>query len=425
MISRLTSAENEMQRSVVRTEPFPSWPVYDEECERAVLEVLRQGQGNYWSGPQGRKFQKAFADYLGVGHAISVANGTCALHTALAACGIAPGDEVITSAYSFIASSTSVLNQGAVPVFADVDPVTHCIDPADIEAKITPRTKAVICVHLYGHACDMDAIMALADRHGLFVIEDCAQAHGGEYRGRKLGGIGHAGAFSFCQEKIISTGGEGGMVTTNDAELANRASMIRDHGFDEQERQQLKAQGSLYQYFHHRMGYNFRLTNLQAALGLVLLERLDDFVAQRQRNAMELDRLLADCEFCTLPHNSDNIRHAYYQYTLMLKLDRLSIDRDDFVKEMQAEGIPAGLGNTPENYLEEVFTLRAGFGRSGFPFDYPAYAGQLQKYRPGLCPVAHQIGQQTVKLKVHPTCGLKEMQDTAVAIKRVCERHRR
>ena len=407
----------------VRTRPFPRWPVYDERCCRAVTEVLLEGQGNYWSGPQGRQFQEAFANYLSVNQAIAVANGTCALHTALAACGVGPGDQVITPAYSFVASSTSVLNQGALPVFADIDPVTHCIDPSDIEAKITPRTQAIVCVHLYGHACDMDAIMAIASRHKLCVIEDCAQAHGGEYKGRKLGSIGHAGAYSFCQEKIISTGGEGGMVTTNDGRIAELAAMVRDHGFDEQERIELKRAGSLYQYFHHRMGYNFRMTNMQAALGLVLLEGLDDNVAQRRRNAYTLNNLLGDCEFCTLPHDSDQIKHAYYQYTVTLDLEKLTVDRDTFVKAVQAQGVPAGLGNTPENYLEQIFTKRMGFAASGFPFTDPTHHADIQDYHPGMCPVAHHLGQRTFRLKVHPTCGQQEMQDTADALKVVYQRY--
>ena len=397
----------------VRTRPFPPWPVYDEKCEAAVLEVLRSGKGNYWAGPQGRQFQEAFADQVGVARAIAVANGTCALHVALAAAGVG------------IASSTAVLNQGALPVFADVDRITHCIDPIDVARKVTPRTKAVICVHLYGHACEMDAIMDIAGRHSLIVIEDCAQAHGGEYKNTKLGAIGHLGAFSFCQEKIISTGGEGGMVTTKDAKLAGLASMVRDHGFDEQERIELKQQGSLYQYFHHRMGYNFRMTNMQAALGLVLLEGLDENVAQRRRNAHDLNELLADSGFCTLPHDQDDIEHAYYQYTLTLDLGQLSVDRDKFVKALQKEGIPAGVGNSPENYLEEVYTKRAGFGDTGFPFTHEAYHDSIQQYEPGLCPVAHDVGKRTVKLKVHPTCGRQEMVDTARALEVVYARLRK
>jgi len=418
-------ADADQQMAPVRTKAFPPWPVYDEKCQQAVLDVLKRGKGNYWSGPEGRDFQKAFAEYLGVLHAVTVANGTCAIQVALAACGVGPGDEVISPAYSFIASSTAVLNQGALPVFADIDELTHTIDPADIERKITPRTKAIVCVHLYGHACDMDAIMAIAKKHDLFVVEDCAQAHGAEYKGKKLGGVGHVGAFSFCQEKIISTGGEGGMVTTNDDKIGKMASMVRDHGFDEEERIELKKQGSLYQYFHHRMGYNFRMTNMQSALGLVLLEGLDENIAQRRQNAHDLNELLADCDFCTLPHDQDDIKHAYYQYTIALDLDKISVDRDEFVKAVQKEGVPAGLGNSPENYLEEVYTKRLGFAESGFPFNLPEYQESIQDYKPGLCPVAHEVGLRTVKLKVHPTCGREEMEDTAKALKIVCERLRK
>ena len=407
----------------VRTEPFPPWPVYDERCEEAVLRVLRSGKGNYWSGPEGRTFQAKFAQYIGVDYAVAVANGTCALHAALAACEIGPGDEVITPAYSFIASSTTVLNVGALPIFADVDPHTHCVDPADIRRKITPRTRAVVCVHLYGHACDMDAIMALARENDLYVIEDCAHAQGGAYKGRKLGAIGHLGTFSFCQEKIFSTGGEGGMVTTADAALATKAAMIRDHGFDEDERIELKRAGSLYQYFHHRMGYNFRLTNLQSAIGICMLETLDENVAQRRKNAYLLNEMLAGCAVAVPPHDSDDIYHVYYQYTLSLIPDRLTVDRDTFVKELVRLGIPAGLGNSPENYLEEVYTRQQAFGQTGFPFTNPAHADSIQDYAEGLCPTARGVGRQTVKLKVHPTCGAQEMEDTATAIRWLAARY--
>lgn len=422
----MSATQTTMSNQPIRNTPFPPWPVYDQKCQQAVLEVLKSGKGCYWAGSTGREFQKAYAEYHGVAHAIAVANGTAALHMAVAACDIGPGDEVITPAYSFIASSTCVLNHGALPIFADVDKRTHCIDPADIERKIGPNTRAIICVHLYGHACDMDDIMEIAQRNGLYVIEDCAQAHGGEYKGRKLGSIGHLGAFSFCQEKIISTGGEGGMVTSNDQTLAKRAGMIRDHGFDEEERLRLKKEGSLYQYFHHRMGYNFRLTNMQSALGLVLLEGLDENVAQRRRNAYLLNELLGECDLVNLPHDDpQTMKHAYYQYTLTLQLNGLSVDRDTFVKALLEQGIPAGIGNSPENYMEEVYTRRQGFGRSGFPFNHQAYKNRIQDYKPGLCPVAHDLGRRTVKLPVHPTCGQKEMEDIAKAIKTVVQRVRK
>ncbi|MDP6777496.1 MAG: DegT/DnrJ/EryC1/StrS family aminotransferase, partial [Candidatus Latescibacteria bacterium] len=276
----------------VRTDPFPPWPYFYEDEKRAVQEVLDSGKVNYWTGSLGMDFQDRFAQYCGAAFGIAVCNGTAALHVALAAANIGPGDEVIVPARTFIASASAVLNQNAIPVFADVDPESHTIDPKSVASLVNDRTRGVIAVHLAGHPAEMDPLMEIADTHGLVVIEDAAQAHGAEYRGRKVGSLGHLAAFSFCQDKIFTTGGEGGMVTTSDEEMARTARTFKDHGCLEEERRSLLEMEQLYTYIHHRMGYNYRMTEMQAAIGLKALDRLDWNVEIRRRNAHHLKKQL-------------------------------------------------------------------------------------------------------------------------------------
>ncbi len=401
----------------VRQDPFPPWPVYGDEAKKAVIEVLDSGKTNYWAGPKGRQFQNEFAAYCGVKHAIAVNSGTSALHVALAAAEVGPGDEVIVPATTFIASATSVLNQNAVPVFADIDPRTHNVTAETIGACITPCTRAVTVVHFAGHPCDMDPIMALAEKHDLVVIEDAAQAHGAEYKGRKAGALGHIAAFSFCAEKIISTG-EGGMVTTSDERMAGIASSFRDHGFDEEERWRLKKEGAQNLYFHYRMGFNYRLTEMQSAMGLAALRELEANLAQRRRNAERLARLLSDMPAITPAYESPDVKHAYYVYPAQVDAGQLRVDRDAFVKAVRAEGIPIGLGNSPENYLEEVFTQMVGYGRTTCPFTCPMYDGRVD-YAVVHCPNAAAYGERCFRLKVHPTASAEDMDDTVRAIEKV------
>ena len=223
---------------------------------------------NYWTGVRGRQFQDEFAKFCGAEHGIAVMNGTAALHVALAAANIGPGDEVIVPPRTFIATAFSVLHQNAVPIFADVNLETQNIDVSSIREHITPRTKAIICVHLAGLTCEMDPLLDLAREFNLVIIEDAAQAHGAEYKGEKAGALGHIAAFSFCNDKHFTTGGEGGMVVTNDADMAEIARSFKDHGYEEKERRSLLELEALYTYIHHRMGYNYRMTEMQAAIGI-------------------------------------------------------------------------------------------------------------------------------------------------------------
>jgi dTDP-4-amino-4,6-dideoxygalactose transaminase len=262
------------------------WPSFDEKAIKAVEDVLRSGKVNYWTGPKGMEFEKQFAAWQGSKYAVSAATGTSALHIALTALGIGPGDEVIVPSYTFIASSFSVVQAGAIPRFADVNIDDHCISIESAEKLVNKRTRAIMPVHLYGNVCDMDKVMAFAKKHNLFVIEDNAEAFGGVYKGRKTGTIGHMAACSFCQNKTFTTGGEGGMVTTDDEELTWQARSFRDHGYDVKQRLSLLDLEQKLPYIHNMVGWNYRMTEMQSAIGLAELERIDTWnLPNRRRNA--------------------------------------------------------------------------------------------------------------------------------------------
>ena len=264
--------------------PLAPWPAYTDEEVEAASRVLRSNRVNYWTGTEGRSFEEEFARFVGVDHAVAVANGTVALDLALLAAGVSAGDEVVVTPRSFIASATAVVNAGATPIFADVDLETQSITAESIEAVLTKKTRAVICVHLAGRPCEMDPIMKLADRRGLIVIEDCAQAHGARYRGRSVGSIGHVAAWSFCQDKIITTAGEGGMVTTDDPGIWERAWSFKDHG-KSWEAVYEREHPPGFRWLHESVGTNWRLTEVQSAIGRIQLRRLAEWSDARRRNA--------------------------------------------------------------------------------------------------------------------------------------------
>jgi dTDP-4-amino-4,6-dideoxygalactose transaminase len=409
----------------LRTKPFPGWPQFEEATLQAALHPLREGRTNYWGGTRGAAFQTEFAGYCGVRHGIAVNSGTSALHVALGALGIGPGDEVIVPSYTFIATAMCVLHQNAIPVFADVDPETHTLSPIDVVTKITPRTKAILPVHLYGHPADMGALKQIAEQHGLWVVEDCAQALGATYAGRRVGSIGHINAFSFCQDKIITTGGEGGMVTTDDDELAERARSLKDHGYPEADRRKRWAEGSLYLYTHRSLGFNYRMTEMQAAIGLAELGRLDSYhLPRRARNAEVLREELERVPGLGLPTVRADCTHAWYKFPLVLDLDRLSCDREQFVLAVRAEGYPGcTLGDPAEGYLEEVFIRHAGYGPDGCPFTCPRNT-HVPDYTQAHCPVAADLGRRTVKLQVHPTLEPEDARDIGRIVRKVAEHYR-
>jgi dTDP-4-amino-4,6-dideoxygalactose transaminase len=402
----------------VRTEPFPPWPYFFDDEIQEVEKVLREGRVNYWTGTRGREFQERFARFCGAKHGIAVMNGTAALHTALAAAGIGPGDEVIVPPRSFVATAFSVLHQNAVPVFADIDPVTHNIDVRSIRERISERTRAVICVHLAGLPCDMDPIMELAVKFDLKVIEDSAQAHGGRYKGRITGTLGHIAAFSFCNDKIITTGGEGGMVVTDSDDLAQIARSVKDHGYEEVERRNLLELEALYTYVHHRMGFNYRMTEMQAAIGLKALEKLEWNLKRRRENARYLTAHLANHDALIPPFESEEFEHAYYKYYVRLDPEKIDTDRDTFVKALRAEGVPAGLGTSGEGYRERAFQELAGYGGSACPFRCPWYEGQAD-YTAVELPNAKRVAGEIFVLPVHPTLEKPDLEDFIAALEKV------
>jgi dTDP-4-amino-4,6-dideoxygalactose transaminase len=357
------------------TNKLVSWPHFDEKDIQAVTEVLKSGKVNYWTGPKGMEFEKKYARWQGSGYAISVATGTAALHTALSALGIGPGDEVIVPSYTFIATSFSVVQAGAIPRFADVNIEDHCISVKSAEKLLNEKTRAIIPVHLYGNVCDMDPVMDFAEKHSLYVIEDNAEAFGGEYKGRKTGTIGHISACSFCQNKTFTTGGEGGMVTTDNEEIAWKARSFRDHGYDVKERLNLLEMEQKLPYIHNMVGFNYRMTEMQSAIGLVELERIDTWnLPNRRRNAKILmDRLGELPQIKYMPVDTPERRNGWYVMAFSLDIESMKCDIKQFVEAAGAEGAPCWKVFWPQCHTEKAFMEKRAFGDSGFPFTSKEY----------------------------------------------------
>ena len=401
---------------------FPAWPQFDRKTEGKIVEILRSGKVNYWTGPEGRAFEEAWAKWLGVRNAVSVTNGTAALHLALTALGIGAGDEVICTSYSFIASSFCALIAGAMPVFCDVGD-DHLIDPKRIEPLITPRTKAIVVVHLYGMVADMGPIMKIARRHGLFVVEDCAQCIGGEYRGRKAGTIGDVGCFSFCQSKQITTGGEGGMVCCNDDTLAWELRSLRDHGSDVKAKLSAHRSTESRPYVHRRVGYNCRMTEIQSAIGLGELRRYDNWNLPRRK---ALGRALVEelkghplVRLC--PVDTPRRVNSWWLAPFVLREELLTVPVSKFVSEVQAEGAQAYAIFWPEMYGEEAYLKRRGFGRANYPFDDPA--SSRVDYSRADCPNARAMARATIAFWTHPVYTMRHIAADVRAFRRVAAKY--
>lgn len=387
--------------SPVRTTPLAPWPVFDDELIEASSRVLRSGRVNYWTGQEGREFEKELAASVGTRHAIVLANGTLALEGALKAVGVGPGDEVVTTSRTFLASATSVITVGATPRFADVDRDSGTITAETIEPHLTSRTRAIIAVHLGGWPCDMDGIMALAARRGIAVIEDCAQSHGGSYRGRKLGSIGHVAAWSYCQDKIMTTGGEGGAITTSDDRIWETIWSLKDHGksYDAVYRRQ-HAPG--FRWLHESFGTNWRLTEMQSAMGRVLLRRLPEWVERRRAHARLLNERFSNQPALRVTEPAGDVVHSYYKYYVYVRPENLRAgwDRDRVMNAVTAEGIPCFSGSCSEIYLEKCF-VDAGLS--------PAER----------LPVARELGETALMLMVHPTLDVSTIEQAAEAVEKV------
>jgi dTDP-4-amino-4,6-dideoxygalactose transaminase len=341
--------------------PAP-WPHFSEAEGELVQQILLSNKVNYWTGERGREFESAFANATESEFAIALANGTVALELALKCAGLGPGDEVVVTPRSFMASASSIESVDARPVFADVDLDSQNITAETIEAVLTDKTRAVICVHLAGWPCEMDSIMALAKQRNLFVIEDCAQAHGAKYKGRSVGSMGDIGAWSFCQDKIMTTGGEGGMITTNNPDLFESMWSYKDHGKNRQKMEN-PPQNRQFKFVHDNFGTNLRLTEMQAGLGLYQLGLLDDWNTDRNDNANVYSKGLSRLDGLvrtTLP--PEHIHHAYYKYYFFINEHSLRSGwtRDRIVEEVNDKGGACASGSCPEIYLEQAFTKKYG-----------------------------------------------------------------
>ena len=389
--------------------PFSPWPSFTQQEADAVSQVLLSNKVNYWTGQECRQFEEEFADWAGSKYAIALGNGTLALDAALQALGIGVGDEVIVTPRTFIASISSVVNAGATPIFADVDEATGNITPESIAAVLTDKTKGIVCVHLAGWPCDMDGIMALADQHHLYVIEDCAQAHGARYKGRSVGSIGHIGAWSFCQDKIMTTGGEGGMVTTDDEQLWRKMWAYKDHGKSYAavyETEQLPG----YNWLHESFGTNWRMTEIQGVIGRIQLAHMSDWIAKRSANAQVILESCAKWEekgYLSVPtleqaSQFPNSTHAYYKLYVYVQPNNLAEGwtRDRIIEEINALGVPCYSGSASEVYLEKAFDD----------------TGLRPENR---LPIAKQLGETSLMFLVHPTLTTAEIAQTVDAIDRV------
>ncbi|MGB1477418.1 MAG: DegT/DnrJ/EryC1/StrS family aminotransferase [Marinobacter salsuginis] len=384
--------------------PFSPWPSFTDEEANAVRDVLLSNKVNYWTGQHCREFECEFAGFAGSDYAIAVANGTVALDLALKGLGIGEGDEVVVTPRTFLASVSSIVTAGAVPVFADVDPDSQNITPETVRAVLSPRTRAIVCVHLAGWPCDMSGFMALAEEKGLFVIEDCAQAHGALFEGHSVGSIGHVGCWSFCQDKIMTTGGEGGMVTTNDRKLWSKMWSYKDHG-KSWEAVYEREHPPGFRWLHESFGTNWRMTEMQAAIGRIQLKRMAEWHAKRLLNAERIWECARSLTGLRVPEIPRQIEHAAYKCYVFVEPEQLNAgwSRDRILNEIVASGVPCFSGSCSEVYLEKAFDDTG--------------------YRPAdPLPVAQELGRTSLMFLVHPTLTDAETEKTCSVLESVMVR---
>lgn len=383
---------------------FEPWPSFTQEEADAVSQVLLSNKVNYWTGQECREFEKEFARFAETRYAVALANGTVALDVALKALGIGAGDDVIVTSRTFLASASSIVTAGANPVFADVELDSQNISRRTIEAVITPNTKAIICVHLAGWMCDMDPIMQLASDKGLYVIEDCAQAHGAKYKGKSAGSIGHIGAWSFCQDKIMTTGGEGGMVTTNDENLWKKMWSYKDHGknFDSIYNKQHPPG---FRWLHDSFGTNWRMMEMQAVIGRIQLKMMSEWTEKRTKNAERILSCFEDSPYFTVHRPSDDYVHAAYKCYVQVNMDALpeGWSRDRIMAEINTLGVPCFSGSCSEVYLEHAF-------------DHTEWRPVKRLKN------AQKLGETSLMFLVHPTLTENNIQTTEYGIQQVIGR---
>ena len=377
---------------------FTSWPSFSEEEANAVKTVLLSNKVNYWTGNECRKFEKEFAIWSNAKYAIALGNGTLALDNAFKALNISFGDEVIVTARTYIASVTSIVNAGAIPIFADVDLNSQNITPESIRSMITNKTKAIVCVHLAGWPCEMNEIIDIANEFNLYIIEDCSQAHGAKYKGKPVGSIGNIGCWSFCQDKIMTTGGEGGMVTTNDENLWNRMWSYKDHGKSYKAVYEKKHPDG-FKWLNESFGTNWRMTELQGAIGRIQLKRMSNWNSNRIFNANKIWNTTKNFTGLRVPNIPDYINHAAYKCYVFVEEKNLKKgwNRNRIMEEINKLGVPCYTGVCPEVYLEKAFD------NSGF--------------RPKERLLnAKKLGETSLIFLVHPTLNKNEIQKTCDVI---------
>lgn len=385
----------------VRKAPFAPWPSFAQAEIEAAAAVLQSGKVNYWTGQEGRRFEKEFADSVGCKYAVALANGSVALELALYALGIQPGDEVIVPSRTFVASASCVAMRGATPVFADVHRESQNITAESIRRALTPRTKSIIVVHLAGWPCDMVPILAVAHQHGLKVIEDCAQAQGATYKNKPVGSIGDVAAFSFCQDKIMTTCGEGGMLTTNDHSLWELAWSFKDHGKNYEAMSGAQSP-QVFRWVHDRIGTNWRMTEMQSAVGRTLLRKIPQMVERRRHLAALLSQHFSQIPALRVTIPPPDIGHSYYKYYVFFRPERLreGWDQVRILQAINAEGIPCFAGSCSEIYLEKAF----------------------EKWRPpARLNTARELGESSLMFLIHPTLSEQDITDTCVAVEKVME----
>jgi perosamine synthetase len=407
--------------SPVRSAPFPAYRTIGEEEKRAVMEVLDSGvlsqflgtwSPDFYGGPRVRKLEREWAKYFGVKHAVTVNSATSGLYAAVGAAGVGPGDEVIVSPYTMAASATAAVINGAIPVFADIDPVTYCISADTIRERLSPHTKAIVVVDIFGYPADFDPILALAHERGITVIEDAAQAPGATRGGEWAGALADIGVFSLNYHKTIHTG-EGGVVVTDDDRLAERLQLIRNHA-------EVVVREKGVDDLVNMIGFNYRMTEIEAAIGSEQLKKLEGLVRTRVERANQLTESLRGLPGLTTPHVEADMRHGYYIYAINYDERVHGVPRKLFAEALRAEGIPISEGYVRPLYLEPMYQQRIGFGRDGFPFTYPGYRGTVS-YESGLCPTVERMHfREVLCLSIcHAGASAADIRDAADAFEKV------
>ena len=386
--------------------------VMEQEEIEAATDVIRSGRLWLYNGKYTEQFEEEFARYVGTKHAISFVNATCGIETALAAAKIGPGDEVITTPFTFIATQTAIVRQNAIPVFADIDPRTYTLSPESVREHITERTKAILCVSIFGHPVDMDPLRQIAEEHDLVLIDDAAQAPGSEYGGIKIGALAHMTVFSFTAPKSMTSAGEGGMVTTHDDSLAERLILLRAFGYD---RVTCLSSGVLK---HDMLGWNGRMTEVQAAVGVVQLRKLDGFNQRRIEHAKYLTERLRDLEGITPPYVRENAQHVFWHYIIRVHSDILGVSRDWFRQALMAENVHTTVQYALPNYRQPFLLEQKGHADSPCPFQCPLYKGSVD-YSKVYLPVVEEACKEVLSLPVHNLLTAEELKAVADAIEKV------